>query len=80
MDGSDKSSNDNGSSGKGGSSDGIKGNGDGRVLSAGREDVWLMKFKARHGMGKESTGTTLVGISGMGGKGVWAGDEGAGWA
>ena len=44
------------------------------------EDVWLIKFEARHGIGKKSTGTTLIGISGMGGKGVWAGDEGAGWA
>jgi len=39
-----------------------------------------MKFEAGHGTGEELTGTTLVGISGMGGEGVRAGGKGAGWA
>jgi len=55
-------------------------------VSVGRGDVRSTRFKAGHGTGEESTGTTgtlatrLVGISGMGGKGVWTGDKGAGAA
>jgi len=46
----------------------------------------LTRFEAGHGTGEEPTGTTgalamrLIGISGTGGKGVQAGDKGAGAA
>jgi len=49
-----------------------------QAVSAGRGDVQLTRSKARHGTGEELTGTTgalamrLIGISGMGGEGVWA--------
>ena len=52
----------------------------GKAVSAGRGGARLTKFEAGHGTGEESTGTTLVGVSGMGGEGVRTGDKGAGWA
>ena len=52
----------------------------GKAVSAGRGGAQSMKFGAGHGMGEKLTGTTLIGISGTGSKGVWTGDEGAGWA
>jgi len=58
----------------------VPGNVVGKVVSAGRGGMQLMKFGARYGTGEKSTGTTLVSISGTGGKGVWTGDKGAGWA
>ena len=66
--------------------DGDEGDVVGKAVSVGRGGVRSTKFEAGHGTGEESTGTTgalatrLVGISGTGGEGVQAGDEGAGWA
>ena len=66
--------------------DGNEGDVIGKAVSVGRGDVQSTRFEAGHSTGEEPTGTTgalatrLVGISGTGGEGVQAGDEGAGWA
>jgi len=66
--------------------DGDEGDVVGKAVSVGRGDARSTRFEAGHGMGEELTGTTgtlamrLIGVSGMGGEGVRAGDEGAGWA
>jgi len=58
----------------------------GEAVLVGRGDTWATKIGAGGATGDELTGTTgtlatrLLGVSGMVGKGVQAGDEGTGWA